>query len=76
MSDWKSLLKADPTGWLLEKDNPSVRCFTLTDILGKIENDSEVREAKDEIMEVGTVPKILAKQSNGGYWIRGKKKDE
>ena len=68
MSNWKSLLKADPTGWLLEKDNPSVRYFTLTDILGKLENDSEVKEAKDEIMEVGIVPKILAKQSNEGYW--------
>jgi len=68
MSNWKSLLKADPTGWLLEKDNPSVRYFTLTDVLGKLENDSEVREAKDEIMEVGVVPKILAKQSNEGYW--------
>jgi hypothetical protein len=68
MSNWKPFLKADPTGWLLEKDNPSVRYFTLTDILGKFENDSEVREAKDEIMEVGAVPKILAKQSNRGYW--------
>ena len=52
----------------MEKDNPSVRYFTLIDILGKPENDSEVREAKDEIMEVGAVPKILAKQSNEGYW--------
>jgi len=68
MSNWRSLLKADPTEWLLEKDNPSVRCFTLTDILGKPESDSEVRDAKDEIMEVEAVPKILAKQSNEGYW--------
>ena len=67
MSSWKSLLKAVPTGWLLEKDNPLVRYFTLTDILGKLEDDSEVREAKDETMEVGVVPKILAKQSNEGY---------
>lgn len=50
----------DPTGWLLEKDNPSVRYFALTDILGKPENDSKVREAKDEIMKVGVVPEILA----------------
>jgi len=68
MSNWRSLLKADPTGWLLEKDNPSVRYFTLTDILGKPENDSEVREAKNEIMETGVVPKILNKQKNAGNW--------
>jgi len=68
MSDWRSFLKADPTGWLLEKDNPSVRYFALTEILNKPENDPEAEEAKDEIMEVGAVPKILAKQSNEGYW--------
>jgi len=45
MSDLKSVLKADPTDWLLEKDNPSVRYFTLTDILEKSENDPEVKEA-------------------------------
>jgi len=73
MSNWRSLLKSDPTEWLLEKDNPSVRYFTLTDILGKPENDSEVREAKDEIMEVGAVPKILAEQSDEGYWETPKK---
>ena len=29
MRDWRSVLKADPTEWLLENDNPSVRYFTL-----------------------------------------------
>lgn len=68
MSDWRSSLKADPTNWLLEKDNPSVRYFTLTEILDKPENDHEVKEAKNEIMKIGVVPKILAKQSSEGYW--------
>jgi hypothetical protein len=68
MVDWKSMLKANPLGWLLEKDNPSVRYSALTEILDKPKSDLEVREAKDEIMEAGAVPKILAKQSNEGYW--------
>ena len=68
MSDWRHLLRADPTGWLLEKDNPSVRYSTLTEILDKPEDDAEVKEAKDEIMETGAVPEILAKQSDEGYW--------
>ena len=34
MAGWKVGLKADPTDWLLEPDNLSVRYFTLTDILG------------------------------------------
>ncbi len=68
MSDWKFVLKADPTDWLLETDNPSVRYFALTDVLDKSENDSEVKKAKGEIMEVGVVPKILAKQKDEGFW--------
>lgn len=68
MSDWKSVLKEDPTEWLLEKDNPSVRYFTLTEVLNKTMNDRETREAKDEIMKVGVIPRILAKQNSEGYW--------
>jgi hypothetical protein len=29
MSDYSSYLKGDPTDWLLEPDNPSVRYLTL-----------------------------------------------
>ncbi len=68
MGDWKSFLKEDPTDWLLEKDNPSVRYFTLTDILERPVNNSEVTHTKEEIMETGVVPKILAKQKVDGYW--------
>jgi hypothetical protein len=68
MSDWKSVLKEDPTEWLLEKDNPSVRYFTLTEVLNKLMSDRETKEAKDEIMKVGVIPRILAKQNSEGYW--------
>jgi hypothetical protein len=68
LSNWKSLLKVDPIEWLLEMDNPSVRYFTLTDILCKAEEDPDVKEAKSRILEVGPVPKILAKQTTEGYW--------
>lgn len=68
MSKWKSFLKADPSEWLLERNNPSVRYFALTEILGKTEDDSDVREAKGEIMKTGAVPKILGKQSYEGCW--------
>ena len=62
------MLKADPIDWLLEKDNPSVRYFTLSEILYKSENNPEVKDAKDKIMEIGVVPKILSKQKDEGYW--------
>jgi hypothetical protein len=70
MGDRASILRADPTEWLLEEDNPSVRYLALRDLLGKRDSDPEVREAKQRIMEVGVVPKVLAKQEPGGHWGR------
>jgi hypothetical protein len=68
MTDWRSLLKADPADWLLESENPSVRYFTLIDLLRKNEDESDVKEAKTAIMKTGPVPQILAKQKNEGHW--------
>ncbi len=68
MNDWKSVLKADPTGWLLEEDNPSVRYFTLRDILERPESDPETARAREDIMAGGVVPQIMETQEDGGYW--------
>jgi hypothetical protein len=65
---WKFRLKADPTDWLVEKENPSVRYFTLKDILGKAENDPDVKDAREKIMTTGIVPRILEKQNADGSW--------
>jgi hypothetical protein len=73
LDEWISWLKANPTEWLLEEENPSVCYFTLTDILGKSQTSNEVKKAKKSIMEMGVVPKILAKQKEVGYW--GKRED-
>lgn len=54
--------------WLLEKNNPSVRYFTLTHILDNPEPDPDVIQSKEAIMKTGVVPKILAKQHIDGYW--------
>jgi hypothetical protein len=61
------MLNADATDWLLEKENPSVRYFTLIDILDKPENIPEVQQAKREIMQYGIVPDILRKQRDPAY---------
>jgi hypothetical protein len=68
IADWKSVLNADPTDWLLERDNPSVRYFTMVDLLDIPEDDPDVRQAKQAIMKDGVVPLILAKQEEGGNW--------
>lgn len=54
--------------WLLEGDEPSVRYLALRDLLGKMEDDPEVLEAKRRIMTEGSVPRVLAKQEPGGHW--------
>ena len=67
MENWRSLLKADPTDWLLEESNPSVRYFALRDLLDLPEDDCRVQNAKLMIMQTGTVPKILTKQREESY---------
>lgn len=54
--------------WLLEEDQPSVRYLTLTQILGRREDDPEVESAKERIAERGWAAEILATQHPGGYW--------
>jgi len=65
---WKSLLKADPTGWLLEESNPSVRYLTLRDILEYSESDPDVARSKEAIAYSRIVTKIFQKQSKLGTW--------
>jgi len=69
MSQWKRFLNSYTKDWLLEENNPSVRYFTLIDILDEDANIKEVKEAKAKIMVEGSVPKILSKQKEGGYWV-------
>jgi len=66
--DWQKYLNADPIEWLLEEDNPSVRYFTLRDLLRSRKIDTQMTLAKEKIMEQGIVPKILSKQKREGYW--------
>ncbi|MEL7654336.1 MAG: nitrogen fixation protein NifH [Bacillota bacterium] len=67
MNDWKTVLKADPTDLLLEDENPSVRYFTMKDILGMPEDDAAVQSAKREIMQTGMVRDILDRQREPAY---------
>jgi hypothetical protein len=73
LSDWKSFLKSDSTEWLLEPDNPSVRYFSLTELLERHETAPEVQKTKRNIMHVGKVPQILSKQNDEGYWEAAEK---
>lgn len=72
MVDWKSRLKADPTEWLLEPENPSVRFMTLTRLLDEPESSRKVTAARRAIMRDGAVPRILAAQKDGDWNEPGK----
>ena len=63
-----NFLKPELLDWLLEEENPSVRFFTLTELLNRSYRTEEVKAAKAEIMRRGVVPRILAKQNAGGSW--------
>lgn len=68
MSNWKSALKADPIPWLLEPDNPSVRYWTLRDLLDQPEDDAEVQAARAAVVGSDVVQRLLAAQHPDGYW--------
>lgn len=65
--DWKKLLKADPTPWLLEEENPAVRYMTLRDILDA--GEKELSAARTRAHREGPIATILENMNPEGYWI-------
>ncbi len=65
--DGKRLLKADPTDWLLEEENPAVRYLTLRDIVGG--SEKEVKAARSKAHREGPIAEILANMNAEGWWV-------
>ena len=70
MRDWQTQLKANPLPWLLEPENPSVRYWTLTDLLDRSTDDPEVRAAQAAIPTYPPVAELLVAQKADGYWVK------
>jgi hypothetical protein len=70
MNEWRSRLKVDSLPWLLEPENPSVRYWTLVDLLDRPVDDPEVHEARAAIPTWPPVAELLAAQKPDGYWIQ------
>ena len=71
MLDWQKSLKGDPPvtlAWLLEPDNPSVRYWTLVDILDCPAGNPEVQAVRLAIDGQPLVQQIYALQHPRGYW--------
>ncbi len=55
-------------GWLLEDDNPSVKYWTLRNLLDYAEDDRRVVSAREKIMTTGPLPMILARLNAAGHY--------
>ena len=65
--DWKKGLKADPTDWLLEPDDPGVRYLALRDIVEA--DEKEIKAARRKAHREGPIARILAEMNPEGYWV-------
>jgi hypothetical protein len=68
MADWRTQLHGDPLPWLLEAENPSVRYWTLVDILACSPQAPEVQQARAALCGQPLVRDLFARQHPGGYW--------
>lgn len=73
----REFLRQEILDWLLEESNPSVRYLTLINLLGRKEEEPQVRQARAAIMQTGVVPEILARQAEDcwnapGRWYTDK----
>ena len=68
MQNWYKHLNGDPLPWLLDSENPSVRYWTLTDILDRAANEPEVQKARAAIAQQPLVRELFALQHSEGFW--------
>lgn len=73
MKNWKDVLNADPTGWLLEESNPSVRYLALQWLLDKAPDGPEVIAAQEATLTYEPVVRLLGDQRPDGRWRRDRK---
>ena len=62
------MLRGDPLPWLLEPENPSVRYWTLVDLLDLPVDDPEVQQSRQAIPQQPLVKELFALQHPEGYW--------
>jgi hypothetical protein len=70
MTTWLRMLKGDPLPWLLEAETPAVRHLALRQLLDRLEDAPEVRQARAAAMDTDPIASILAAQQPGGFWVK------
>ena len=66
--EYKQYLKDDPTDWLLEPENPSVRYFAMRDLLDMPDDSPELVKQKSTIMDSPAIKEFFKDQTQDGYW--------
>jgi hypothetical protein len=61
--DWRNVLKADPTDWLLQQAEDLDRYYILREIMEKPEDDAEVSSLRKTLVD-----EILGEQLENGSW--------
>lgn len=67
-TNWLARLKADPTDWLVQHEDPMVRYRALTWIQDRSESDPAVRAARHEAARHPRLEALLAGQAPNGSW--------
>lgn len=65
---WKKYLRADPTRWLLENDDPSILLWYQLDIAQRPEDARAVLETRERVLYSEPVQTIFAAQNELGFW--------
>ncbi len=67
MNTWQTYANDELIAWLLEDENPSVRYYTLTDLLEIPVREVQVIQAKAAIQQTGLVPNMLKLMAQPSY---------
>lgn len=70
---WKKYLRADPTRWLLETDDPSVLLWYQLDIAHRPEDSRAVMDTRERVLYSEPVQTIFAAQDELGFWGEAEK---
>lgn len=68
LTRWKKYLRADPTRWLLETDDPSILVWYQIDIAHRPEDSRAVTDTRERVLYSEPVQTIFAAQDDLGYW--------
>jgi hypothetical protein len=68
MTDWRSSLRSDPTGWLLENGCAPIRYRVLTELLDRPREDPEVQAARQDCLVYPPAVQLQRKQRKDGTW--------